>query len=260
MGGDATRMRAPWECAGATSALLEQRLELHERAVGLALRDPANEHAGGRLAEEAARRDELVLVLEVRPAAVAVGELVRRAGVGVCGTASLPRGGGVGLELGELPLDLEVGAAQAQGLLHPVALVQLAAVDVVHLAVDRDPLVEAPGIEHGLEDLRARRVDVDRCRHQRHLAATSSVSSHSRSARSTAASNECNRIPNAAAAASSRGSRSCSRPSISGSMRAGSSPATAAANCEAIGVSVKPSPSLGRPTIIDSAIRSMSCS
>src|SRR5215217_6247868 len=224
MGGDATRMRAPWECAGATSALLEQRLELHERAVGLALRDPANEHAGGRLAEEAARRDEL------------------------------------GLVLGELPLDLEVGAAQAQGLLHPVALVQLAAVDVVHLAVDRDPLVEAPGIEHGLEDLRARRVDVDRCRHQRHLAATSSVSSHSRSARSTAASNECNRIPNAAAAASSRGSRSCSRPSISGSMRAGSSPATAAANCEAIGVSVKPSPSLGRPTIIDSAIRSMSCS
>src|SRR3954469_23559358 len=121
MGGDAT---PPLNAAAAaTSPLLEQRLELHERAVGLAVRDPADEHAGGGLAEKASRRLELILVLEVG-AAVAVGELVGRAGVRVRRTAPFPRGGGVGLELGELPLDLEVRAAQAQGLLHPVALVQ----------------------------------------------------------------------------------------------------------------------------------------
>ena len=141
-------------------------------------------------------RLELVLVLEVgaaRPCRRACRRCARRSGR----ARGPPRSPTVGLVVGERPLHLEVGAAQAQRLLHLIALVGLAAVGVVDLAVDRHPLVQPRGVEHRLEDLLARRVDVDRCGDERHLAATSSVISQSRSARSTAASNECNRIPNA---------------------------------------------------------------
>src|SRR4051812_17489458 len=101
----------------AGTLLLEQRLEPRERPVGLALWHPADEHAGCRRAEEPARGLELVLVLEMGDA-VAVGELVGGARVGVGGPAALPGGRGVGLVLRELPFHLEVGAAQTQRLLH----------------------------------------------------------------------------------------------------------------------------------------------
>ena len=71
--------------------------------------------------------------------------------------------------------------------------------------------------------------------------------SQSRSARSTAASKECNLTPNAYAASWSRGSRSLSSDSISGVMKPGSSAATAAATTDATGVSEKPRRSAGRP-------------
>ena len=63
--------------------------------------------------------------------------------------------------------------------------------------------------------------------------------------------------PIGAAAAESRGSRSCDRPSISGPIRAWSSPAIAAATRLATGVASRRRRRAGRPTTIASRIRSI---
>ncbi len=78
--------------------------------------------------------------------------------------------------------------------------------------------------------------------------ASASVRSHTPSACSTAASKECMRTPKNPGADSSRGSRSDSRLSMSGSMSPTSSPAIAAATFAAIGVIVSGMRIAGRPS------------
>src|SRR5918992_4518512 len=136
-------------------------------------------------------------------------------------------------------MDLEVGVPETECLLHLEPLARRTVVALVDPPVDRHPLVEVVRVEHRVIDALGRCLDLDRRRDQRHLAATSSISSHSRSARSTAASNPCNLTLNASAASAWRGSRSCSSDSISGPMKPGSSPATAAPTTDASGVSVR---------------------
>src|SRR6185436_13025668 len=198
-----------------------------------------------------------VLVLEVR-AAIAVGrELVGHTRVGAGRALALP-GPDLGrVELGERPVHGERRAAQRHPLLDLEALAYRSVVGVADLAMDGDPLVEARRIHDQLPDVLRRAVEVDRGRHRAHRAASSSSCSHSRSARSTAASNACRRTPKAGAA-SWRGSRSWSSDSMRGAMSPTSSPAIAEATTDASPVIVTSMPTRGRRTSMASAIRSTS--
>src|SRR5262245_56501759 len=158
------------------------------------------------------------------------------------------------IALHEFPVDLEVDTAQVQRLLHLIPAPHRPAGVVVEAAVDGHPVREALGVHRHLPHLLGRRGDVDARLDLAHLPgklvdssaaladgsnrhgtpgrqcpARSSSASQSRRARSTAASKLCTRTPNRAVARSSRGSRSLPRLPISGSIRAGSSPAIAAA-------------------------------
>jgi len=164
-------------------------------------------------------------------------------------------------------LDVKIASYPTHAANKPIAMIpNCAATRHAHFVLDGSGPAEfeAPSIDDWPKvtwspSKDARRVDLDRRRHQRHLAATSSICSHSRRARSTAASKECNLTPKASAASWCRGSRSLSSDSMSGVMKPGSSAATAAATTDATGVRLKPSRIAGRRTSITSAIRSISC-
>src|SRR5215217_4191108 len=236
---------------------LEQPLEVLQRLVGLALGHPAHEQPRRDTPHHPSGGFELVLVL-VAGAAVAVGvELVGDARVGAGRALALPRAQARGLELRQGPVHGERRAAQREPLLDVEALLQRPLVGGAQLAVDRDPVAEAPRIhDHGPDLLRAGR-DVDGGADLAHRAASSSSRSQSRSARSTAASKECRRTPKAGAA-SWRGRRSYSSDSMSGVMRPTSSSAMAAATTDATPVIVTSMPTRGRRTSMASAIRSTS--
>src|SRR3954468_13511891 len=238
------------------SLLFQQGLQILQRPIRLALGNSSNDHPAGRRAEDPSRRLELILVLEPGAPAVDVLQPVAGACVGAGRSTALPGRGVRALRLCQRPVHLEIGVAQTQCLVHHEALARRAVVHPVDPAVDGHPFVQPRRVEHHVIHLVRGRVDLDGRPHLAHLAATSSSVSNSRSARSTAAPKRCSLTPNAVAAVSSRGSRSCSSDSISGPISATSSPATAAATTEATGVSEKPRPRLGRPIIIEWAIHS----
>src|SRR5688500_10930327 len=117
------------------AAAFQQLLEPLERAVRLALGLAADQHAAGGAADQPARRLEFVLIVEPGAVAVRVGQAVARARIGVGGPAALPGDVAPRVQLGDLPLDLEVGAAQAQRLLHLEALARRSLVRLVDAAV-----------------------------------------------------------------------------------------------------------------------------
>src|SRR4051794_5396144 len=157
--------------------------------------------------------------------------------------------------LGQRPVHFEVRAPQAQRLIQLEALVRLTLIGAVDLAVDRHPLVQALRVEHQVIDRLGRRGNVDLRSDFTHVAL-----SISRNALSTEAAKRCRRTPKVAAASPSRGSRSCSSDSISGSISPGSSSATAAARTEATGVRLNGRAIAGRWISITPAMRSSSSS
>ena len=193
-----------------------------ERAGRLALGRARDEHAAGHAAEEAAGLRVLVEVVEARAlAAVERRQPVDDARVGAGRPPALPDRVVRRVDLRQRPLHLEVGAVQAERLLDlgsPRAAAPSSTCPSLRWIVTQSS--KWVGSMITLPDALGRAVDLDRGRDGAHRAASSSARSQSRSARSTAASKRVQADAEAPAAASSRGSRSCSSDSISGAISA----------------------------------------
>ena len=96
--------------------------------------------------------------------------------------------------LDDLPVNVEPAAGELQALYELRALSELPTGCVLEAGMNRHPVAEAPGIHHEVVHALGGRIDLDRSLHP-HRAASSSRSSHSRSAFSTALSNEWMRKP-----------------------------------------------------------------
>src|SRR3954454_19467821 len=100
----------------APGAVFEQALEAPQRGVGLLGRQAADQRVAGDRAQRAERGLEVVAVVEARAAAAVVGQAVLGLGVRARRAAALPDGVVGRVKGRQVPLDLEVSAAQAQHL------------------------------------------------------------------------------------------------------------------------------------------------
>src|SRR6185437_8667391 len=275
---------------GAVS-LLHQGTQALECAHRLPVRHAAHERTTCERPKRAQGCVELVAVVKARATIGRRLQHVLGAGVRAGRAASLPHGKLARDTLHQSPVNIDANSSQVDLLIHAIPHVCGIALAVAQLAVNRDPIDQSRRVHHRVPYLLWGRRDLDRScdhAHTRNLAcpgpgcpqalgksvgrtlacgpagagsprpqraARGSLLSHSAKACSTAESNECKSTPSNSAGSSPEGSRSELRLSIKGKTNSGRSSAITAATRAAMGVTVTPIPTLGRPSIISSAIR-----